>query len=102
MAGSVQHLDLDAIAELQKWRLRLTLQQGLHRAQLGQTRVANAAELDRLGWLPCALVGDRAGADNAAGAERARPGRVGNELGKRKCHIHAGIGPADELAVEEG
>src|SRR5262245_31480653 len=85
MAGGVQHLDLDAVAKLQKWRVWLTFQDGLHRAQLGQTRVTDAALLDRFGRPSLALVGHRAGADNAAGAERARLGRVGDELGNENA-----------------
>src|SRR5262245_8499617 len=64
MAGSVQHLEPDAVTELQKWRVWVTVQDGLHRAQLGQTRVADAALFDRLGRPPLALVGHRAGADD--------------------------------------
>src|SRR3546814_17802001 len=63
-------LDAHAVAELEKGRLGGTVQQGLHRALLGDAGVAAAALGDRSARPAFGLaVGNRAGADAAAGAE---------------------------------
>src|SRR3546814_11419836 len=63
-------LDAHAVAELEKGRLGGTVQQGLHRALLGDAGVAAAALGDRSARPAFGIaVGNRAGADDAAGAE---------------------------------
>ena len=54
------------------------------------------------GQLSADSLPDRPRADDGAGAETARLGGVRDQVGERERHIDAGIGAADQLAIDAG
>src|SRR4051794_1313680 len=79
----VVHLDADAVAVVQEWRLRRTVQDGFNRANFGDARVADPPLSDRLAWPAVRIaVRHRAGTDDHARAERAGLSGMRNERRK--------------------
>ena len=60
VAVGVEHVDLDRVAELHKWRFRFAVGNDFQHAFFGQTAGATA----------CILIGDGAGAHDGAGGQR--------------------------------
>src|SRR5690606_42096792 len=78
---SVEHLDLDAIAMLEERRRWFAGLDRLDHPLLGNAGITQAALVDRLAWPAIgAAVGDRARADDRAGAKLARLRRVRDAL----------------------
>src|SRR5256714_1308349 len=88
-AVGIEHLDSHPVAEAQKRGARRARVDRLEHPLLGEARYADRA----------VAVRHRTRADDGAGGERARPGRVRDELGKAERHVDAGIGPAEGRAV---
>src|SRR5581483_9130674 len=97
----VAHLDAHRVAGLQERRLRLALEEGLHRPHLGDAGIADAALAQRLARAAVRpTIGDRARAHDRAGAQRSGLGRMGDQGPEVEGHVDAGVRLAERLAVE--
>ena len=86
------------VAGLEEGRRRLAVEDGLDGADLGEAGIALAAAVDRLARAAVRVaVGDRARAEDRAGAEVAGLGEMGDERAEIEGHVLAGVGAAEGL-----